>query len=148
MGYPSFMSSNTAEAEKNKDNGGTRKGDTQQRRIRSLSDLLFRSEFNNEEFQEGPYEREDSDYEGEMELDFETSISGDEGRDVESSILRGSLNFRFHQSEDSNRENSSINGSQASPLSSSQHESSSSQVFGLHYSIFRKLHITVRGYIS
>ena len=129
---------NTAEGEKkSKDNGGARKGDVRRGRIRSLSDVLFRSEFNNEESQ---YEREDSDYEGEMELDFETSISGDEGRDIEPSILRGSLNLRFHRSDDSNRENNSGNGSQGSPTSSSaQHEHYASQVCRFHCSHFWNL---------
>lgn len=126
---------NTAEAERNtKDNGATRKGDGRRGRIRSLSDLLFRPEANNDESHEGPYEREDSDYDGEMELDFETSTSGDEGREIESSILRGSLNLKFHRNEDSSRENSSKNGSRSFPLSPSQQTNSASQVyFFLHY---------------
>lgn len=118
-----------AEAEKTrKEKGGTKKGDVRRGRIRSLSDLLFRSEFCTEESLGGPHEREDSDYEGEMELDFETSIPDDEDRDIESSILRGSLNLRFHRNDVSGRENSGTNGSQGSPSSSSQHEHSAAQI--------------------
>lgn len=111
-----------AEAEKNnKDNEGTSKGEVQHGKLRSLNEVLFPSEFNNETSQEGHrHEREDSDYEEEMELDFETSISGDEGRDIESSILRGSLNLRFQRRDDSSKENCNTNGSHGSP-SSSQH---------------------------
>ncbi|KAL5982354.1 hypothetical protein ACLOJK_016425 [Asimina triloba] len=113
---------NAAEAEKNSD--GTSKAETRSRRIKSLSDVLYRSETNSDASQDGPRsEREDSDYEEEMELDFETSISGDEGRDIESGILRGSLNLRFHRKSDPAKEKSNTNGSLESPSSSSQSES-------------------------
>lgn len=119
----------TAEAEKSKkDNEDTAKSEARHGRLRSLSDVLFRSELSSSS-QEGRYDREDSDYEEEMELDFETSISGDEGRDNEPSILRGSLNLRFHRRDDSARENWSTEGSHGSPSSSSQHEDFSYQVF-------------------
>ncbi|RWW08581.1 hypothetical protein GW17_00027967, partial [Ensete ventricosum] len=109
-----------AEAEKvKKDNEDTPRSETRHGRLRSLSDVLFRAELNSPH-SESRYEREDSDYEEEMELDFETSISGDEGRDTESSILRGSLNLRFHRKDDSARESSSIDGAEGSPSSSSQ----------------------------
>ncbi|XP_058096987.1 protein ALTERED SEED GERMINATION 2 isoform X2 [Magnolia sinica] len=113
-----------AAAEAEKSNDGTSKGEVRSGRIRSLSDVLYRSEANSDASQDGPRsEREDSDYEEEMELDFETSISGDEGRDIESGILRGSLNLRFHRRSDSTKEKCSTNGSCGSPSSSSQNES-------------------------
>ncbi|XP_008782185.2 WD and tetratricopeptide repeats protein 1-like [Phoenix dactylifera] len=116
-----------AEAEKSKkDNEDTAKSEARHGRLRSLSDVLFWSELSSPS-QEFRYDREDSDYEEEMELDFETSISGDEGRDNEPSILRGSLNLRFHRRDDSARENCSTDGSHGSPSSSSQHENSSYQ---------------------
>nr|XP_029121469.1 WD and tetratricopeptide repeats protein 1 isoform X3 [Elaeis guineensis] len=116
-----------AEAEKSKkDNEDTGKSEVRHGRLRSLSDVLFRSELSSPS-QEDWHEREDSDYEEEMELDFETSISGDEGRDNEPSILRGSLNLRFHRRDDLARENCSTDGSHGSPSSSSQHENSSYQ---------------------
>ncbi|XVF39609.1 hypothetical protein PTKIN_Ptkin01aG0047400 [Pterospermum kingtungense] len=92
------------------------------RRVLSLGEILYRSEANSDASQDGPRsEREDSDYDEELELDFETSISGDEGRDVESNILHGSLNLRFHRRGDSTRENVA-NGSCGSPSSSSQND--------------------------
>ncbi|EHA8588801.1 putative WD and tetratricopeptide repeats protein 1 [Cocos nucifera] len=119
-----------AEAEKSKkDNEDTGKSEARHGRLRSLSDVLFQSELSSPS-QEDWYNREDSDYEEEMELDFETSISGDEGRDNEPSILRGSLNLRFHRRDESARENcstESTDGSHGSPSSSSQHENSSYQ---------------------
>lgn len=81
--------------------------------------MLFRAELNNTHL-ESRYEREHSDYEEEMELDFETAISGDEVRETDSNILRGSLNLRFRR-DDSTRE-SFINGSEGLPSPSSQTE--------------------------
>ncbi|KAK7362083.1 hypothetical protein VNO77_04183 [Canavalia gladiata] len=61
-------------------------------RILSSSDILSRSEATSDASQDGPRsERDDSDYNEELKLDFETSLSGDEGYDLESNILRGSL---------------------------------------------------------
>ncbi|WOL09438.1 hypothetical protein Cni_G18191 [Canna indica] len=114
-----------AEAEKaKKDNEETARGEIRHgrlRSLRSLSDVLLRAELNSP-YSESRYEREDSDYEEEMELDFETSISGDEGRDTESSILRGSLNLRIHRRDDLAKESCISNGSKGSPSSSSQNE--------------------------
>ncbi|KAH1065028.1 hypothetical protein J1N35_030015 [Gossypium stocksii] len=79
-----------AEVEKsNKASDGSHKGERRTGRVLSLSDRLYRSEANSDALQDGPRsEREDSDFDEELELDFETSISGDEGRDVESNILK------------------------------------------------------------
>lgn len=111
-----------AEAEKS-NNDGASKTEARTGRIRTLSDVLYRSEVNSDASQDGPRsEREDSDYEEEMELDFETSISGDEEHDIESGVLRGSLNLRFHRKNDSTKEKSGTNGSCGSPTSSSQSE--------------------------
>ncbi|KAK5832040.1 protein ALTERED SEED GERMINATION 2-like [Gossypium arboreum] len=107
-----------AEAEKsNKASDGSHKGEPRTGRVLSLSDILYRSEANSDALQDGPRsEREDSDFDEELELDFETSISGDEGRDVESNILHGSLNLRIQRRGDSTRET----GACGSPSSSSQ----------------------------
>ncbi|XVF36615.1 hypothetical protein REPUB_Repub19eG0072400 [Reevesia pubescens] len=112
-----------AEAEKNnKASDGAPKSEPRTGRVLSLSDILYRSEANSDASQDGPRsEREDSDYDEELELDFETSISGDEGRDVESNILHGSLNLRIHRRGDSTRE-TGANGSCGSPSSSSQND--------------------------
>uniref|UniRef100_A0A0E0NQR8 Anaphase-promoting complex subunit 4 WD40 domain-containing protein n=1 Tax=Oryza rufipogon TaxID=4529 RepID=A0A0E0NQR8_ORYRU len=65
----------TAELEKNKkDQVGNTYTDARHGRLRSLSDLLFRSDASGSSSQEG---REDSDYDDEMELDFETSASAE-----------------------------------------------------------------------
>ncbi|MBA0720804.1 hypothetical protein Golax_008406 [Gossypium laxum] len=106
-----------AEAEKSKKaSDGSHKGEPRTGRVLSLSDILYRSEANSDALQDGPRsEREDSDFDEELELDFETSISGDEGRDVESNIFHGSLNLRIHRRGDSTRET----GACGSPSSSS-----------------------------
>ncbi|XP_022735780.1 WD and tetratricopeptide repeats protein 1-like isoform X8 [Durio zibethinus] len=110
-----------AEAEKNnKASDVVSKSEPRTGRVLSLSDILYRSEANSDASQDGlRSEREDSDYDEELELDFETSISGDEGRDVESNILHGSLNLRIQRRVDSTRATCG-NGSFASPSSSSQ----------------------------
>ncbi|XP_059459761.1 protein ALTERED SEED GERMINATION 2 [Corylus avellana] len=112
------------EAEKNnKANDGVPRSELRGGKILSLSDILYRSEANSDASQDGPRsEREDSDYDEEVELDFETSISGDEGHDVESNILHGSLNVRFHRRGDSPRESAGANGTCGSPSSSSQND--------------------------
>ncbi|XVE55581.1 hypothetical protein DITRI_Ditri03aG0170500 [Diplodiscus trichospermus] len=111
------------EAEKNnKSSDGAPKSEPRTGRILSLSDILYRSEANSDASQDGlRSEREDSDYDEELELDFETSISGDEGRDVEPNILHGSLNLRFHRRGESTRE-TGANGSCGSPSSSLQND--------------------------
>ncbi|XP_021604371.1 protein ALTERED SEED GERMINATION 2 isoform X2 [Manihot esculenta] len=109
-----------AEAEKtNKANDGPLRSESHSGRALSLSDILYRSEANSDASQDGPTsEREDSDYDEELELDFETSISGDEGREIEPNTLHGSLNLRIHRRGDSTRETSCVNGSCGSPSSS------------------------------
>ncbi|XWS21435.1 hypothetical protein CRYUN_Cryun30bG0054400 [Craigia yunnanensis] len=112
-----------AEAEKNnKASDGAPRSEPRTGRVLSLSDILYRSEANSDASQDGPRsEREDSDYDEELELDFETSISGDEGRDVESNVTSGSLNLRIHRRGDSTRE-TGAKGSCGSPSSSSQND--------------------------
>ncbi|PON63445.1 WD repeat containing protein [Parasponia andersonii] len=108
------------EAERNnKGNDGALRSELRGGRIPSLSDILYRAEANSDASQDGPRsEREDSDYEEELELDFETSMSGDEEHDVEPNILHGSLNLRIHRKSDSARESGGVNGSCGSPSSS------------------------------
>ncbi|KAI4337626.1 hypothetical protein L6164_016015 [Bauhinia variegata] len=108
----------SAEAEKNKTNDGASRFESQGGRILSLSDILYRSEANSDASQD---DRDDSDYGEELELDFETSISGNEGRDVEPNTLRGSLNLRIHRRGDS-RDNAGASGSCDSPSASSQND--------------------------
>ncbi|XP_015571581.1 protein ALTERED SEED GERMINATION 2 isoform X4 [Ricinus communis] len=113
------IKNNLAQAEKtNKANDGALKSESRSGRALSLSDILYRSEATSDGSQDGPTEREESDYDEELELDFETSISGDEGRDIEPNTLHGSLNLRIHRRGDSSRETSCTNGSCGSPSSS------------------------------
>ncbi|XP_062210151.1 protein ALTERED SEED GERMINATION 2-like isoform X1 [Phragmites australis] len=76
-------------------------------KLHSLSDLLFRSDASGSSSQEG---REDSDYDDEMELDYETSVSGDESRENDQGVFRGSLSFRFRQRDYQTNEHTGENG--------------------------------------
>lgn len=103
----------------NKHNDGGQRSESRGGRVLSLSDILYRAEGNSDASQDGlRSEREDSDYDEELELDFETSISGDEEHDVEPNVLHGSLNLRIHRKSDSGRESGGANGSCGSPSSS------------------------------
>ncbi|KAG5018880.1 hypothetical protein JHK87_014735 [Glycine soja] len=117
-----------AEAEKNSQtNDGASRFDSRGGRILSLSDILYCPESNSDDPHDGSRsERDDSDYDDELELDFETSISGDEGHDLESNILHGNLNLRIHGRGDS-RDNADASGSCESPSSSSQNSRTSYQ---------------------
>ncbi|XP_050377111.1 protein ALTERED SEED GERMINATION 2 isoform X2 [Argentina anserina] len=112
-----------AKSEKNgKPNDGAPRSESRGGRVLSLSDILYRSDSNSEASQDGPRsEREDSDYD-ELELDFETSMSGDEEQDFEPNILHGSVNLRIHRRSDSSREVERANGCCGSQSSSSQNE--------------------------
>jgi WD and tetratricopeptide repeat-containing protein 1 len=96
----------------------------------SLSDILYRSEANSDTSQDGARsDRDDSDYDEELELGFETSMSDDEEHDSDSNILHGNLNLRIHRRGDS-VENVGASGSCESPSSSSsQNGRASFQVF-------------------
>ncbi|KAL3504844.1 hypothetical protein ACH5RR_034685 [Cinchona calisaya] len=110
-----------AEAEKsNKTTDGGCNSEPRSARLLSLSDLLYRLEGNSDASQDGPRsEREDSDYDEALEVNFETSMPDDEGRDVESDILHGSSNLRIHGScADSNTVTGRANGSCESSTSS------------------------------
>lgn len=73
-----------------------------------MNDILFRPDVSGSSSQEG---REDSDNDDEMELDYETSVSGDESQENDQGVFRGSLSFRFHQREDQINEHTGQNGS-------------------------------------
>lgn len=121
--YISFVQA--AELEKNRtDQNGNAKADAQGK-LRSLSDILFRTDVSGSSSQEG---REDSDNDDEMELDYETSVSGDESRENDQGIFRGSLSFRFHQTEDQTNQHAGENGS----TKSTRNNDSDSQVSFLY----------------
>lgn len=117
-----------AEAEKNKKlNDVGSKSDPRAGGIISLSDILYRTEANSDASRDGPRsEREESDEE--IELDFETSMSGDEGRDAEPNVLHGSLNLRVPKQTDSAREAGGSNRFCGSPSSSCQDDETIYQV--------------------
>ncbi|XP_051118089.1 protein ALTERED SEED GERMINATION 2 isoform X2 [Andrographis paniculata] len=83
-------------------------------RVISLSDIIY--EGHNEALLDGP-DREDSDYDEELELDFETSMP-DEMHDVDSNVLPRNLNLRIHRKADSARESERPNGSSDQAVSS------------------------------
>ncbi|KAJ9560336.1 hypothetical protein OSB04_005496 [Centaurea solstitialis] len=92
----------TVEAEvSNKAKEGTPSSETRGAgRVLSLSDILYRSDASSDTSQHMSG-REDSDYEDELEVDFETSVSGDEAHEVESNNFQRSLNVRIHRKGDS-----------------------------------------------
>lgn len=90
-----------------------------------MSDILFRTDVSGSSSQEG---REDSDNDDEMELDYETSVSGDESRENDQGVFRGSLSFRFHQTEDQTNQHAGENGS----TKSTRNNDSDSQVSFLY----------------
>nr|XP_043637625.1 protein ALTERED SEED GERMINATION 2 isoform X2 [Erigeron canadensis] len=90
--------------------------ETQTSRVLSLSDILYRSDASSDTSH--PMSgREDSDYE-ELEVDFETSISGDESHEVESNNFQPRLNVRIHRKRESAMNNCHTNSSSGSPKSS------------------------------
>lgn len=110
----------SADAEKDKKlHGGAPKSESRAK-VLSLTDIIYRSGATSDASQEGPRsEREDSDYDDEVELDFETSVPSNEEHEVESNTPQGSLNLRIHLRNDTARENSGRNGS-SSPSKSPQ----------------------------
>ncbi|KAI3685755.1 hypothetical protein L6452_35013 [Arctium lappa] len=110
----------TVEAEvSNKAKEGTPSSETRAGRVLSLSDILYRSDASSDTSQ--PMSgREDSDYEEELEVDFETSISGDEAHEVESNNFQRSLNVRIHRKGDSTTNTCHTSSSCESPKSSSR----------------------------
>ena len=98
-------------------------------RVLSLSDILYRSEANSDSSHDmSRSEGDQSDYDEELEVDIQTSMSDDEGGDPDSNAMRGSLNLRIHRvSDDKPIENSGDNGSSGT-ASSSQNDRTSYQV--------------------
>ncbi|KAI3760755.1 hypothetical protein L1987_51154 [Smallanthus sonchifolius] len=110
----------TAEAEvssKAKE-GGPSSETTRASRVLSLSDILYRSDASSDTSQPMS-ERENSDYEEDLEVDFENSISGDESHEVESNGFHPALNVRIHRKKDSAMNTFHTSSSYGSPKSSS-----------------------------
>ncbi|KAK1263617.1 hypothetical protein QJS04_geneDACA011951 [Acorus gramineus] len=105
-----------AEAKKTDKEKEERTNTVRTRSSTPFSDILLRTEVQSDVDQEGRSERDDSDFEEELELGFETSMSDDEGHENESNVLQGSLRLRFHRREEADN----VNDSSGSPSSSSQ----------------------------
>lgn len=99
-------------------------------RVLSLSDIIYHSEGDNDASIGDP-EREDSDYDDELELDFETSISTERGHDVDSNVLPRNLNLRIHRRGDSTMETERPNGSCGLPVLSCENDKVPYQVLML-----------------
>ncbi|XP_073053050.1 protein ALTERED SEED GERMINATION 2 isoform X2 [Primulina eburnea] len=98
---------------------GGSKSEYQSGRVLSLSDIIYHSEADSA-LLDGP-EREDSDYE-ELELDFETSISGEGGDSVDSAILDRNLNLRIRRRDATALENGRPNDTCGSLQLSSEND--------------------------
>ncbi|KAL0736142.1 hypothetical protein Bca4012_012352 [Brassica carinata] len=102
-------------------------------RVLSLSDILYRSEANSDSSHDmSRSEGDQSDYDEELEVDIQTSMSDDEGGgDPDSNAMRGSLNLRIHRVSDDNKpiENTGDNASSGT-ASSSQNDRTSYQPEG------------------
>ncbi|GLJ12519.1 hypothetical protein SUGI_0192610 [Cryptomeria japonica] len=118
------------DSKNNKKNDGESKLEKRSHRVRSLSELLFRSEASDSSHEIRRAERDDSDYDDDMdvEMEFEMSVSGDEERDTEPGIRPGSLNLRVRRRGDSGRESSQRNSDSRSPPSGMENEDFSSQM--------------------
>ncbi|VFQ79017.1 unnamed protein product [Cuscuta campestris] len=125
-----------AEVEKAKnEHDGQSKSESEVGQVFSLSDILYHSNANSDSSQDDARsEREDSDED--LELAFETSLSGDESHDnIEPNVIEGRLNVRIYRRDDSSTE-TRTNGS---PSSVSQDEKSSYQVMIFTLSTYTKI---------
>ncbi|XP_057773219.1 LOW QUALITY PROTEIN: protein ALTERED SEED GERMINATION 2 [Salvia miltiorrhiza] len=114
-------SSAVAEAEKTSIESDRRsRANYRARRVLSLSDIIYHTEGENDA--PSGHEREDSDYDDELELDFETLIPAEGGHDVESNVLPRNLNLRIHRRGDLNLEPGSVTGSCGLPVLSCEND--------------------------
>lgn len=112
-----------------KNSDGEYKSDPRSSRFLSFIEIFYSLEGNGEASQDGLLsEREDSDYEEELELDFESALPDEEVHDIESNILQGSLNLRIHRRSESSMGSGRGNGSCGSPSFSCQNENAAYQV--------------------
>lgn len=118
----------------NKNSDSEPKSDPRSSRILTWSEIFYPLEGNSEASQDGlRSEREDSESEEELELDIESAFPDEEAHDVESNILRGSLNLRIHRRSESSTGSGRGNSSCESPSPSCQNEIAVYQVkIGCH----------------
>lgn len=105
----------------NKESDREPKANSRAGRVLSLSDIIYHSEGDNDASIDGP-EREDSEYDEELELDFDTSISTEGGHDFDSDVLPRNLSLRIHRIVDSTTESERENGSGGLPVLSCEDE--------------------------
>lgn len=98
------------------ESGRGSRGNYRAGRVLSLSDIIYHTEGEND-VPSGP-EREDSDYDDELELDFETSVPAEGGHGVDSDVLPGNLNLRIHRRGNLNLETEKLTSSSGFPVSS------------------------------
>ncbi|CAA0809143.1 transducin family protein / WD-40 repeat family protein, partial [Striga hermonthica] len=72
------------------------KANDQAAKALSISDIIYHSVGDNEALLDDS-EREDSDYDEELELDFETSFPSEAGHDIDYTVLPTNLNLRIHR---------------------------------------------------
>lgn len=123
-----------AEIEADMHSDGGSKSEYQSGRVLSLSDIVYHSEADSA-LLDGP-EREYSDYE-DLELDFETSISGEGEDGVGIAIRDRNLDLTIRRRDDTAAENGRPNGTCGSPQLSSENDKVPYQV--LVYSIIFKI---------
>ncbi|CAN8299158.1 unnamed protein product [Cochlearia groenlandica] len=114
-----------AGAEKNDETKG---GTT---RVLSLSDVIYRSEANSDSSHDmSRSERDESDYDEELEVDIEASMSDDEGQDANSNATHGSLNLRIHRAGDDKPAENNGDNAPSGTASSSQNDRTAYQPEG------------------
>ncbi|KAF3326482.1 WD and tetratricopeptide repeats protein 1 isoform X2 [Carex littledalei] len=119
----------TAEAQKGRrlQEDGT-SNEVNRARIRSLSDvLLAASNMSGQSSQREEEEEENeyfSDYDNEMELDFDASVSGEDtgGNEIDSGVVRGSLSVLLHRGSGDSGKDESVTNVSSSDDSLSQPE--------------------------
>ena len=89
--------------------------------------------------------REDSDYDEELDADFEASISGDERHEVDSNSFQPSLNVRIRRRGDSSVNTCHTSSSFGSPRSSPRSDKTVRQVwlFSVLYFVYGVLLISI-----
>ncbi|KAL6527287.1 hypothetical protein OROGR_016377 [Orobanche gracilis] len=101
---------------------GGSKANNRAGRLLSLSDIIYHSERDNDASVLDSPEREDSDYNEELELDFETSIPSEGGHDNDSNVLPTNLNLRIYRRGELTVEAERPSGSYGSPVLSCENE--------------------------
>lgn len=116
-----------ADASNKAKEGGPSSETTRAGRVLSLSDILYRSDASSDTSQ-AMSEGDNSDYDEDLEVDFENSISGDESHEVESDSFHPTVNVRIRRKGDPAMNNFHKSSSCGSPRLSSPRDKITSQV--------------------